>query len=47
MVGSALKKKKNTSFISCRKFGSSYLCKATAAARAALPIPKNSDGVFS
>ena len=35
-----------TSFIHCGKFGSLYLEKATAAARAALPIPNSACGIF-
>ena len=35
-----------TSFIPCGKFGSPYLDKATAAARAALPIPSRECGIF-
>ena len=35
-----------TSFIACRKFGLPYLGKATAAARAALPIPNSASGIF-
>ena len=36
----------STSFILCGKFGSPDLGKATAAARAALPIPNSVCGVF-
>ena len=35
-----------TSLIACGKFGSPYPGKATAAARAALPIPNSACGVF-
>ena len=36
----------NASFIPCGKFGSPYLGKVTAAARAALPIPYSACGIF-
>ena len=36
-----------TLFIPCGKFGSPYLGKATAAARAALPIPNSACGIFA
>ena len=35
-----------TSFIPCAKFWSPYLAKATAAARAALPIPNSACRIF-
>ena len=35
-----------TSYIPCWKFGSPYLGKPTAAARAALPIPNSACGIF-
>ena len=36
----------STSFIPCGKVGSPYADKATAAARAALPIPNSACGIF-
>ena len=36
----------STSFIPCGKLGSPYLGKATAAARAALPVPNSARGIF-
>ena len=38
--------KEKSSLIPCGKFGSPYLGKATAAARAALPIPNSACGIF-